>query len=78
MTVSDDTILRILKQRVRTAPSGADVLQIVGIDDWAWRKATSTSAPSWWTWSAVVSSMCCRPGRRTVSRDGSQRARRSR
>jgi hypothetical protein len=32
------TILRVLKQRARAVPSGADALQIVGIDDWAWRK----------------------------------------
>jgi transposase len=38
MAVSDDTILRVLKQRARAVPSGADALQIVGIDDWAWRK----------------------------------------
>ena len=38
MAVSDDTILRVLKQRARAVPSGADALQVVGIDDWAWRK----------------------------------------
>ena len=38
MAVSDDTILRVLKQRARAVPSGADALRIVGIDDWAWRK----------------------------------------
>src|SRR3954453_14455543 len=38
MAVSDDTILRVLKQRARALPSGADALRIVGIDDWAWRK----------------------------------------
>jgi transposase len=38
MAVSDDTILRVLKQRARAVPSSADALQVVGIDDWAWRK----------------------------------------
>jgi hypothetical protein len=55
MAVSDDTILRVLKQRApqnqrRRHP------RIVGIDDWAWRRASTISGPSrstssgdgWW------------------------------
>src|SRR4051812_20792819 len=55
-------------------------LQIVGIDDWAW---PTTSAPSWWIWSVVVSLMCypggtadslarwlaARPAIKVISRD---------
>lgn len=37
LPVSDDTILRLLKRRARPAASSA-VLNVVGIDDWAWRK----------------------------------------
>jgi transposase len=37
MAVSDDTILRLLKQPV-PAPLAPETLHVVGIDDWAWQK----------------------------------------
>jgi hypothetical protein len=37
MDISDDTILRLLKQPT-VAPPAPDVLHVVGIDDWAWQK----------------------------------------
>ena len=37
MDISDDTILRLLKQPI-VAPLAPNVLHVVGIDDWAWRK----------------------------------------
>jgi transposase len=35
--ISDDTILRLLK-RSMAEPCAREILQVVGIDDWAWRK----------------------------------------
>jgi hypothetical protein len=37
MGISDDTILRLLK-RATAAALAPNVLRVVGIDDWAWRK----------------------------------------
>ncbi|MEP7303876.1 MAG: ISL3 family transposase [Acidobacteriota bacterium] len=37
MAISDDTILRLLKRTI-VEPPAPGVLQVVGLDDWAWRK----------------------------------------
>lgn len=40
MPVSDDTVLRQLKRDATVAHRNSEV-QVVGIDDWSWRRATS-------------------------------------
>ena len=37
MAISDDTILRVLKGSIVELPAPG-VLQVVGLDDWAWQK----------------------------------------
>ena len=41
MPVSDDTILRQLKNRAAMGKSWSKQLRVIGIDDWAWRKGQS-------------------------------------
>ena len=43
LPVSNDTLLRIVRRRTRV-PS--EPLNVVGIDDWAWRRTTDTVALS--------------------------------
>jgi len=40
MPISDDTILRCLKQRARAHRTHASV-RVLGVDDWAWRKGST-------------------------------------
>jgi hypothetical protein len=57
MAVSDDTLLRTLKRRAIPVTSG-DVLRVVGIDDWAWRKGQHHFGTIL-VWSDGGSSTCC-------------------
>jgi hypothetical protein len=47
MAISDDVILRVLK-RLPVAPLSPDVLHVVGIGDWAWRKGQHPYGRSSW------------------------------
>jgi transposase len=38
LPVSDDTLLRRIKQRAKSRPPSASI-PVVGVDDWAWRKS---------------------------------------
>ena len=47
MDVCTDTVLRLVKRHA-PASTANEGLRVLGIDDWAWRKASITSARSSW------------------------------
>jgi hypothetical protein len=59
LPTSASTLLRL----VRAAPTPhTPALQAVGVDEWAWRRATAM-APSWSIWRRIASWTCCRTAR---------------
>ena len=62
MAVSNDTILRHLKRQVPVRYEKK--LRAVGIDDWAWKRG-STTGRFWWTWSVGPWQIYYQSGRRS-------------